>query len=263
MVLKMEEKNIVEEIGQENRRDGRDFESFREIEIIPNYLHSSAEGSAFVKLGETKVLVGVKCSTDTPYPDSPDEGTLITNAELAPIASPDYEAGPPQEDTVEIARVVDRGIRESGMIDLNDLCIEEGEKVWSVFIDLHVLDYDGNLIDACSLGALAALHTAKMPKYNEEDGTVDYTEREEDLPVEGFPVTATGRKIAGKLLFDTTADEESVLGTRLTVTIKEDGNICSMQKGETEPLTADEILEIVDKVKDKVEPLRQEVKDVL
>ena len=38
-----------------------------------------------------------------------------------------------------------RGIRESRMIDFEALCIEEGERVWMVYIDLHILDNDGNL----------------------------------------------------------------------------------------------------------------------
>ena len=69
-----------------------------------------AEGSARVLLGKTEVLVGVKVETGEPFPDTPNEGVLTVNAELVPIASPNFEAGPPNEDSIELARVVDRGI---------------------------------------------------------------------------------------------------------------------------------------------------------
>jgi len=98
-----------------------------------------------------------------PYPDTPEQGAMSTAVELIPLASPDFESGPPRANAIELSRVVDRGIRESKFIDLEKLCIESGEKVWIVFIDIHVLDYDGNLFDACSLAASAALLSAKVP----------------------------------------------------------------------------------------------------
>ena len=52
--------------------------------------------------------------------------------------------------SVELGRVVERGLRESRAIDTEALCIVAGEKVWSIRVDLHVLDHGGNLTDACS-----------------------------------------------------------------------------------------------------------------
>ncbi len=69
-----------------------------------------------------------------PYSDSPESGVMTTAAELIPLASPDFESGPPRENAIELARVVDRGIRESEVIELDKLCIEPWEKVWIVFI---------------------------------------------------------------------------------------------------------------------------------
>jgi exosome complex component RRP42 len=153
-LIKLAEKGI--------RNDGRKFNDFRDIEIETGIV-SKAEGSAKVKIGNTQVMAGIKMDMGEPYPDSQGEGVMTTAAELIPLASPDFEAGPPRENAIELARVVDRGIRESKIIDVEKLCIEEGEKVWIVFIDLHILDYDGNLFDAASLAALSALMTAKIP----------------------------------------------------------------------------------------------------
>ena len=44
-----------------------------------------------------------------------------------------------------MARVVDRGIRESKAIDLEKLCVEAGKLVFVVFVDVYVLNHDGIL----------------------------------------------------------------------------------------------------------------------
>ncbi|MGA7075914.1 MAG: hypothetical protein WBZ42_05130 [Halobacteriota archaeon] len=143
------------------RADGRAFDEYRPIQVEVGLI-DKAEGSARVKIGDTQVLVGVKLQPGEPFADAPDTGVIITNVELVPLASPSFEPGPPDENAIELARVVDRGVRESGAIDLSQLTLPDG-KVWLIFIDVHVLDHDGNLMDAAALGALAALVNAKMP----------------------------------------------------------------------------------------------------
>ena len=132
------------------RADDRKFDEFRKIEIETDII-KKAEGSAKVRIGNTQVIAGIKMDVGEPYPDTPDSGVMTTAAELIPMASPDFESGPPDEESIELARVVDRGIRESEVIDVDKLCIVPGEKVWMVFIDIHILDYDGNLFDAAAL----------------------------------------------------------------------------------------------------------------
>jgi exosome complex component RRP42 len=110
------------------RADGRKFDDFRNISIETGVI-SKAEGSARVKIGNTQVISGIKMDIGEPYSDSPESGVMTTAAELIPLASPDFEAGPPRENAIELARVVDRGIRESELIEVDKLCIEPGEKV--------------------------------------------------------------------------------------------------------------------------------------
>jgi len=144
------------------RIDGRKFDQYREISIERDVIRK-AEGSALVKLGSSQVLVGVKMQPGEPFQDSPNRGVIITNAELVPLASPSFEPGPPNEVGIELARLVDRGVRESKAVDLEALCIEPGKKVWIVFIDVHILDDCGNILDAASLGAISALLCTKVP----------------------------------------------------------------------------------------------------
>lgn len=232
------------------RADGRKFEEYRKIEIETG-VASKAEGSARVKIGNTQVMVGVKMDVGEPYPDSPDMGVLTTAAELIPLASPDFEAGPPQADAIELARVVDRGVRESEVVELEKLCIEEGEKVWIIFIDIHVLDYDGNLFDAASLAALAALFTTKVPAKRFELG--------EDYPLllKDPPVSCTSVKFDNVVVFDPSLDEEEIAEARLTVATDKNGDIRAMQKGLGGSFNREEIKKVIKASSDNGKEIRE------
>ena len=171
LITRVRLKQIEQLIEKGKRLDERGVGDHREIKIEQGLIER-AEGSARVLLGKTEVLVGVKVETGTPFPDTPDDGVLTVNAELVPLASPSFEPGPPDENSIELARVVDRGIRESKAIDTEKLVIEAGKKVFVVFVDIYVLNHDGNLIDASALAAVAALLNTKMPNYEIEDGEV-------------------------------------------------------------------------------------------
>jgi len=235
---------------KEKRQDGRGFKAFRDIKLETNII-SKAEGSAKVTLGNTQVLVGVKLQTGTPFPDSQDEGVIITNLELNPIASPEFEPGPPREDAIEMARVVDRGIRESGAIDIKKLCITVGESVWIAYIDVHVLNDDGNIIDASCLAAIAALMTTVVP--NEQQGIGMNV----PLAMKEIPVGVTLAKIGSKLMVDPSLDEEAVCETKLTVVSSSDGSIAGMQKMGSAPFTEAEVLEAIDMAREMAAELRE------
>lgn len=220
------------------RADGRGFDDFRDIIIEPNII-GKAEGSARVRIGNTQVVAGIKMDVGEPYPDTPDSGVMSTAAELIPLASPDFEAGPPREDAIELARVVDRGIRESQVIELEKLCIEPNEKVWIIFIDLHIIDHDGNLFDAASLAALAALMTTKVPAERFELGE-DYP-----LPLRDPPVSCTSVKYSGAFIMDPSLDEEEVAEARLTVATDTKGDVRAMQKGLNGSYSVDEIKKVI------------------
>ncbi|MCJ7816282.1 MAG: exosome complex protein Rrp42 [Candidatus Aenigmarchaeota archaeon] len=235
------QKQFISSLASRKMRiDKRGQEEFRDITIEPGVI-AKAEGSARVKIGKTEVIAGVKMSVGTPFPDRPDEGVLMIGAEFSPIASPDFEKGPPAEDAIELARVVDRGIRESGAIDLKKLCIKEKEKTWMVFVDIHILNHAGNLIDAAGLASIAALLTCKMPEYDEEAGTVNYEKKHKKLPMKFKPVPITVFKMSDSLFLDPNLEEEDVTSVSLTVTTKDDGNIVALQKGGSHGLSLEEI----------------------
>lgn len=234
-VLKLLEKN--------ERIDKRKLDEFRKIDVKTGIIER-AEGSARVKMGKTDVIVGIKMGLGEPFPDTPNHGMLRVDAEFSPIAHSEFEAGPPRENATELARVVDRGIRESGAIDLEKLCIKEGERVWAIFVDIYMINHDGNLVDASSLGAMAALLNTKMLKLEKDE--IARNKFSGKLPVKHKAVVVSVGKIGDKLLIDPTDEEERFLDCRLCVGVMEDGKICAMQKIGSKELTEKDLSDMID-----------------
>lgn len=250
--------HLIDSLQKGIRYDGRALDEYRKIEIARDVTRN-AEGSATVKIGDTEVIAGVKLMIGTPYPDSPEEGNLMVNVELSPLASPKFETGPPSIDAIELARVVDRGIREAKAIDTKKLCIEPAEKVWIVSIDICIINHDGNLLDACGLAALAALQEARFPKY--EDDKLDYKERtNKKLELQKLPLLATIYKTGNNLFVDPSPQEETCYDSKLTVTTMLNGEICALQKGGEKPFTTEEVEQMVDLALKKAKEMRKLLK---
>jgi len=253
MVYKLTRKNILEAMNKGTRLDLRGPLDQRPIEVRFG-VSKNAEGSVIVKCGKTEVACGIKMGVSTPYTDHEAEGTMMTAMELLPLASANFEYGQPSIESVEIARVIDRGIRESGFIDFKKLCIKEGEKVWSVYIDLATLNDDGNLIDVGALAAVLALMTARFPEYDEKTETVkfgEFTDKKLPLNEDKLPLTVTMFKIGNNIFVDPTREEEDSAEARLTMEISKPESqktemINAMQKGGEAPLAVEEIEKMVD-----------------
>jgi len=268
LISDIERNHILTLAKKGYRIDGRGFRDFREISIEADYI-PKAEGSAKVYLGNTMVVAGVKVSIGPPYSDTPDAGVITVNAELTPMASPEYEPGPPDENAVEVARVVDRGIRHSNIVDKDKLVIIPGEKVFVIFLDLYVLSYDGNLYDAGEIACVRALMNTKLPKLPPnfaETGAEWPTPFKEDiewqpLTIEDCPVSITVAKLGDTLLVDPNEHEERILDSRLTITINSKNEICSMQKGGSGTFTFEEIAIAIDMAQELAPKLQNIIKE--
>ncbi len=258
VVTRIKQKQIAQSIEKGKRLDNRSPTDYREIKLEQGIIER-AEGSARVLLGKTEVMAGTKIEIGEPFPDTPNEGVLTVNAELVPLASPTFEPGPPDENSIELARIVDRGIRESKAIDVEKLVIEPGKKVFIVFVDVYVLNHDGNLIDASALAALAALLNTKMFNYEIEEGEVKIKSGHTPLPMKRRPITVTLAKINDKLVVDPWLEEEEVMDARLTMAIDDDNNICAIQKGGSGYFTPEQVLEAAKIAKEKAGEIRKKL----
>jgi exosome complex component RRP42 len=259
LITRVRVRQIEQLIEKGKRLDARGLGDYRDIKVEQGVIEK-AEGSARVFLGKTEVLVGVKVETGTPFPDTPNNGVLTVNAELVPLASPTFEPGPPDENSIELARIVDRGIRESEAIDTEKLCIEAGKKVFVVFVDVYVLNHDGNLIDASALAAVAALMNTKMPNYEVKNGEVVIKQGYTQLPMKSHPITVTLGKINNKLIVDPWLEEEQVMDSRISMAFNDEENICAIQKGGSGYFTQQQILEAMKLAKEKAAELRKNMK---
>ena len=243
MILdQVKEAYVKDLLSKGKRADGRKLDEYRRINV-EKALYTNSEGSAIAHLGDTKVLAAVKFDVLTPFADRPNEGVVMCNAEFSPIAHPDFEPGPPDERSIELARVVDRGIRSANVVDAKKLFRSEG-KVLGVFIDLYTLDHTGNLTDAAALAAMAALKTAKVPKY--EDEKLVRGEYAGKLELNNTVVTTTFEKVGGKLLVDATNEEEVASEGRFTIATAEDNKVAACQKSGKAGFSEQEFMDMID-----------------
>jgi len=250
IVPKLLRSHLEELAANDSRIDGRGRWEGRELEIEHSVL-PRAEGSARVRMGDTIVFAGVKFQIMQPYPDRPNQGGLMCSAEVRPIAGRHWEAGPPSPESIELGRVVDRGIRESGCIDVDSLCIIPGEKAWQVILDLFAISDDGNLFDAFALAGITALRNATIPAERFEVG------EDSALELSKTPIMCSYHRVGGRYVYDANSREELGGDERIHITLGDDDNVHSLQKGLKGIFTADEFAEIMGHARDRTKELRK------
>jgi exosome complex component RRP42 len=176
---------------------------------------------------------------------------------VLPTASPFVEPGPPDEETIELARVVDRGIRESEMLALDKLALVPGKIVYTVFVDCSIVNTDGNLFDATSYAVVTALLTSKFPIYDIKDEKAVDTGKVQDPPINTVPVSLTFARIGDALILDPSTEEEVCMDARITITTNSDGQYTAVQKGSNGYLTLEQVQRAADIAKTMGQELRQ------
>ncbi|KAK4356504.1 hypothetical protein RND71_025475 [Anisodus tanguticus] len=242
-----EKKFIESALESELRIDGRRPFDYRRVTIkFGRFAILREDGSSEVQLGQTHVMSFVTSQLVQPYRDRPNEGTLSVFTEFSPMADPSFEVGCPSESAVELGRIIDRGLRESRAVDTESLCVVAGKWVWSIRIDLHILDNGGNLVDAANIAALAALLTFRRPEctLGGDDGqevimhppeahwVSNHHVREPlSLTIHHLPIAVTFAFIGDEnMVIDPTHHEEAVMGGRMSVTLNSNGEVCAVQK---------------------------------
>lgn len=260
IVEHLRKQQMWDSLARGKRLDGRDFSGQRPLEIEIDVI-KKANGSARVKLGDSEVIAGIKVATGEPFEGLENKGALIVTAEVLPTASPHAEPGPPDEEVVELARVVDRGVRESEMIDLDQLALVPGKIVYTIFVDCSVLNADGNLFDATSYAVVASLLTGKLPILEMQDGKVVDTGKTRPMPVTTVPISITAARIGDHVLIDPSSEEEGCMDARITITTT-DGSFCAIQKGSTGSFTVEQLKKAAETARIKGEEVRARLKEL-
>lgn len=261
IVEHLRRQQMWDSISKGKRLDGRNLDEIRPIEIEFDII-KKANGSAKVKLGNTEVVAGVKVETGEPFEGLENKGALILSAEVLPTASPYSEPGPPDEETIELARVVDRGVRESQMVDLDKLVLIPGKTVYTIFVDCSIINTDGNLFDATLYAVISALISSKLPVFEIQDGKVVDIGNRQDPPITTIPISITAVKIGDAVILDPTSEEEACMDARITITTNSDGHFTALQKGSTGAFTIEQIKKAAETARIKGEEVRTKLKEL-
>ncbi|KAF1982408.1 hypothetical protein K402DRAFT_340337 [Aulographum hederae CBS 113979] len=231
--LSLNEREFILQALRENTRiDGRAFNAFRDIELT----FGDDYGQVDLQLGKTRILCNISAEVTTPFPDRKFEGTFMISTEFSPMASPAFEVGRPTTDEVILSRILEKAIRRSSALDTESLCIIAGEKCFSIRADIHILDHDGNLVDAACLALVAALRHFRRPDVSVEGEKVTvYSLREREpvpLAMLHHPLCVTFSYFHGgeTVLLDATHSEEQVREAEVTVTMNRYGEVCQIAK---------------------------------
>jgi exosome complex component RRP42 len=261
IVEHLRKQQMWDSISKGKRLDGRNLDEIRPMEIEFDII-KKANGSAKVKLGNTEVVAGVKVETGEPFEGLENKGALILSAEVLPTASPYSEPGPPDEETVELARVVDRGVRESQMVDLDKLVLIPGKTVYTIFVDCSIINADGNLFDATSYAVVSALISSKLPVFEIQDGKVVDIGNKQNPPITTIPISITAVRIGDAVILDPTSEEEACMDARITITTNSDGHFTAIQKGSTGAFTIEQIKKAAETARIKGEDVRTKLKEL-
>ncbi|MHA1343442.1 MAG: exosome complex protein Rrp42 [Promethearchaeota archaeon] len=259
VISTIEKKYIIKSLKNENRIDGRGLLEYREFKIKADTI-SSAEGSSDVSLGDTRIITGLKYDIGEPFPDTPNEGVCTIMAELLPLASPLFERGPPDEQSIELARVVDRGIRHADCIQTKKLCIKENEAVYILFVDMYVINYGGNLIDCGGVSSLITLISSQIPEGKWTENGVEWTGNYlsgADI-IKELPLIITFGKIEDQIFLDPNLPEELISDGRISISVTEN-KITSIQKSGAATFSIEEIKSLCKKAIEIGRKLRKDL----
>lgn len=123
----------------------------------------TADGSALVRLGGTTVITGVKAEVGEAALSMPGQGFVVPNVHYAAGATAQTRPGPPSEAVQALTARVKTALDSLGLIDLKSLQPLEG-LIWTLYVDIAVLNDDGNVWDALWLSLVSALEDTLLPE---------------------------------------------------------------------------------------------------
>ncbi|CAN0034976.1 unnamed protein product, partial [Laminaria digitata] len=147
------------------RGDGRGRLDYRSLSVQAGVLAQS-NGSTRVTIAHngTDVLAAVKVEMGEPDLAQPGRGRVEVCVSCSNSLFPKFDERSSGDVNATLSGALERSMRGVGGLDLDALGIVDGKFCWVVFVDILVLQADGNLLDASSFAAFTALNTARIPK---------------------------------------------------------------------------------------------------
>lgn len=228
---------ILHGVDADLRNDGRRRCEYRSIEIETKLMPQS-HGSARLRIGKTDILVAVKVELDVPHAEKPNHGKLEFFVDCSANATPAFEGKGGDDLATEISNILALAYKTPEVFDLTCLCILPQKKCWKVYVDVLILQCDGNLFDAVGAGVKAALFDTEIPRVTAAtlDGGEPDIQLSDDpydcvkLDTNNYPVIITLCKIGDNCVVDPTLEEEMCSGSSIVVSVLPNSKISSVVK---------------------------------
>lgn len=233
------------------RLDGRRLTDSRHVKLSLGPIWGFVE----LSFDKTHVVASTAIEPITPPSDRANEGSLSIVLDLSPASSESSARDALQRTAVSVSATetrncIDKFVRESRAIDTEALCILAGVKVWSVRVEVDVINDDGNCVDACVMAVMASLMHARRPDVTitgKEVRIHPMDEREPvALPVHHVPLSVTfalfgaGKPYEGDyVILDPVKKEEIASSGAVSFAYNAQGEVCGVYKAGGLPLELD------------------------
>jgi ribonuclease PH len=220
----------------------------RPISIEPGFVRT-ADGSALISIGETRVICTASASESVPgWMEGKGRGWVTAEYAMLPASTGDRkkrDRGKQDGRGVEIQRLIGRSLR--GVVDFKGL----GER--SVYVDCDVLQADGGTRCAAITGGFVALQLALADLVAKGDL--------EKLPLNQSVAAVSVGMVDGSALCDLDYSEDSTAEVDANVVMTGDGGLVEVQAtAERTPLSRASLDELLGLAEDGIARLREEQK---
>ncbi|XP_054712628.1 exosome complex exonuclease RRP42-like [Uloborus diversus] len=261
---------IVHGIQENLRGDGRNNMDYRMIEIETGVIPNSC-GSAIIKIGDTKLLAGVSAEIKAPLAQAPNRGWIEVSIESTPHANSDFEKKSGSEFGIDVTQVLNQICNYENLVNLRSLCVIPGQQVMVLYVDIMVLGYDGNLMDAASIVTKAALYDTKLQSFivkkdGDNEPEVEFTDDEYDVfsvDVTNLPVLVTLFRIGSEFIVDATGDEEACNKCKLLLAISSAEIVMMKEMGGPGSLHIESIHDVIEVSQNMGLQLQRQLMDIL
>ncbi|PWV08218.1 putative ribosomal RNA processing protein 45 [Trypanosoma cruzi] len=230
------------------RPDQRGAQQLREVNVDFPLLSRDV---SCVRCGGTIVTAAIACELVEPFPCRPKHG-IIDFSVRQPYTERDSSAK-----TAELKKLtafLERLIKGGGVVDTEGLCVLPGRRVWSISVDVTVLNDEGNVTDVAVWATVAVLLHYRRPELTiRGDSVILHPTHERDpVPLSihhtplsfSFAITmapgdrnklARGRRDSQEALevvVDPTFAEATAASSSVVVAVNAEGQVCSVSKSE-------------------------------
>jgi exosome complex component RRP43 len=200
-------------------------------------------------MGNTSVVCGITAELCEPSVEKPGDGYIgkilqfcklnyaVPNVVLSPLSHPKHRPGPPSDQAQSLSAQILNLILATSPDLPPSLCIERGKCVWTLYIDIQFLNYDGNALDSAWLALTATLSRVQLPpvQFNPDLNRGVVVDGVPEKLVFGgentFACSFVGTDEGKYILIDPDEEEESLATENVSIVIDQEKQLRHLYKG--------------------------------